>query len=88
MKKRLALHEKNARELAEKLRETENKFGEEVTTIRKTGEERVDELVSEKGELTQKVHSLEKSLYLEKRERENLESEVASLQEELGSLKF
>lgn len=86
--KRLALHEKNARELAEKLRETENKFGEEVTTIRKTGEERVDELISEKGELTQKVHSLEKSLYLEKRERENLESEVASLQEELGSLKF
>ena len=63
LKKRLAMHEKNARELAERLKEAEERFIKESEEVRGRCEERVGELVVERSELKDKVVAMEKQLF-------------------------
>jgi hypothetical protein len=63
LKKRLAMHEKNARELAERLKEAEERSSKESEEVRGRCEERVGELVVERSELKDKVVAMEKQLF-------------------------
>ena len=63
LKKRLAMHEKNARELAERLKEAEERSSKESEEVRGRCEERVGELVVERSELKDKVVNMEKQLF-------------------------
>ena len=82
MKKRVSLHEKNAKELSEKLKESEKRHGLEIDQVRAFSEERLGELIFEKSELKEKVHSLEKDLYQIKRERDTFQSENVAFKSE------
>ena len=63
LKKRLAMHDKNAKDLSERLKESEERAVKEVEEIRGRCEERVGELIVEKSELKDKVAALEKQLF-------------------------
>ena len=57
------MHEKNARELAERLKEAEERSSKESEEVRGRCEERVGELVVERSELKDKVVAMEKQLF-------------------------
>ena len=63
LKKRLAMHDKNAKDLTERLKESEDRAVKEVEEIRTRCEERANELIVEKTELKEKVVTLEKQLF-------------------------
>ena len=63
LKKRLAMHDKNAKDLTERLKESEDRAVKETEEIRTRCEDRVGELIVEKSELKEKVVALEKQLF-------------------------
>lgn len=63
LKKRLAMHDKNAKDLTERLKESEDRGVKETEEIRTRCEDRVGELIVEKSELKEKVVALEKQLF-------------------------
>ena len=72
LKKRLALHEKNAKELAEKLREVEARLQAEAEQGRAQSEIRIGELIIEKSEAKERGLALERQVHQLKRERDEL----------------
>ena len=75
LKKRLLIHEKNARELAERLKTSEERHSEEVEQMRNEQAVRIEEIATERDTLKEKVTSGEKQLYAVKRDRDSFESE-------------
>ena len=63
LKKRLAMHDKNAKDLTERLKESEDRAVKETEEIRTRCEDRVGELIVEKSDLKEKVVALEKQLF-------------------------
>jgi arginine utilization protein RocB len=63
LKKRLVMHEKNAKELSERLKDAEERAAKEIEEVRARSEERVGELIVEKSELRDRVNGLEKQLF-------------------------
>jgi hypothetical protein len=63
LKKRLALHEKNAKELSEKLREVEARLQAESEQSRAQSEIRIGELIIEKSEIKEKSLVIERQVH-------------------------
>ena len=63
LKKRLALHEKNAREITDKMREIQETAGLEAEAMRARYEERIGEIIVERSELKDKLLGLEKQVF-------------------------
>ena len=75
LKKRVLVHEKNARELAERARAAEERHGQEVEEMRSELEKRVSEVTGEREVLRERVSNSEKQLYAVKRDRDTFEAE-------------
>ena len=84
LRKRLAIHERNSRELSEKLRDNEGRHCAEVSAIKSQGEARIAELVAEKSELALRVLGLEKQVASLEKEKGVSDAEVSKLREEIA----
>jgi rubrerythrin len=58
--KRLLVHEKNARELADRVRAAEERHAQEVDMVRRELEQRVVEVAGERDSIREKVNNVEK----------------------------
>lgn len=68
------MHEKNAKELADKLREVEARLQAEAEQGRAQSEIRIGELIIEKSEAKEKGLALERQVHQLKRERDELQT--------------
>lgn len=82
LKKRLVIHEKNSKELSDRLKESEQRHTDEVETLKNELSERIREVVQERDGLREKLINVEKQLYAVKRDRDAFESENEQIRSE------
>ena len=60
LKKRLSIHEKNSKELSDRIKSSEERHSSELDALKIQNEERVSELSQERNELKEKLIGIEK----------------------------
>ena len=86
LKKRLSIHEKNSKELSDRIKSSEERHSSELDALKIQNEERVSELSQERNELKEKLIGIEKQLYGVKRDRDQFESENEQIRAEYESM--
>jgi uncharacterized protein with von Willebrand factor type A (vWA) domain len=87
LRKRLQVHERNARELAERLREAENRHQGELETLNAQSEVRVGELIIEKSEVKERLMAIERASFTLKKERDDAMAGKVTAESELKIVK-